>query len=281
MSGKFTAVIIPAYNEEARIVGTLKTLLDGAMPGEFEVTVVCNGCIDSTARLARAAFTEVKVIELSEASKTAAINAGLRSVNSSKIILLDADIRISPADCRLLLAALDKPGIEAAIGHMEINDQHCSRPVKAFYRVWEKHPYLSNGKFAAAFAISKKAIDRIGELPQVIADDTFISRKIAVNRIAVVDGVRFTADVPRELPTLIRVRSRVHRGNLQLRKYALRPDASRTGGKFEFFRSTLGEPSLWAAMPVYLAVTVASRILALKQQTAWERDATTRRAVAE
>ena len=281
MSGKPTAVIIPAYNEEARIIGTLRVLLAEAMPGEFEVTVVCNGCVDSTARLARAAFSEVNVIELSEASKTAAINAGLRSVNSSKIILLDADIRISTAACRLLVDALDKPGIDAAIGHMEINDQQCSRLVKAFYSIWQIHPYLSNGKFAAAFAISKKAIDRIGELPDVIADDTFIHRNIAGNRIAVVDGVSFAADVPRDLQTLIRVRSRVHRGNLQLNKYAPQPATLPRSDKLEFARMILAKPSLWTAMPVYLAVVVASRVLACKQQAGWERDATTRRAVTE
>lgn len=281
MSDKPTAVIIPACNEEAMIVGTLKTLLRGARPGEFEVTVVCNGCTDKTAQLARAAFTEVNVIELSEASKTAAINAGLRSVNLPKIILLDADIRITAEACRLLVSELDNPGTDAAIGHMEINDQHCSWLVRAFYRVWETHPYLSNGKFAAAFALTKEAIDRIGELPDVIADDTYIHRKIPPNRISVVSGVSFTADVPRELPTLIRVRSRVHRGNLQLRQYALDPATAATGGKFEFFRSILAKPSLWAATPVYLAVNVASRVLALKQKSGWQRDATTRRVVTE
>ena len=281
MSNKPTAVIIPAFNEEAMIVGTLKSLLSGAGQGEFEVTVVCNGCHDKTAQLARAAFAEVDVIELSEASKTVAINAGLRSVSSSKIILLDADIRISTDACRLLEAALDEPGTDAAIGCMEINDRHCSKLVRAFYRVWETHPYLRNGKFAAAFAIKKEAIEGIGELPDVIADDTYICRKIPKNNIAVVDGVSFTANVPRNLSTLIRVRSRVHRGNLQLRRIALEPTTAATGEKLEFLRLILWKPSLWAAVPVYLAVIVASRILALKQKSGWERDATTRRVMAE
>ena len=281
MSGQPTAVIIPAYNEEARIVGTLKSLFAGARPGEFAVTVVCNGCVDSTARLARAAFPGINVIELSQASKTAAINAGLRSTNAAKVILLDADIRISANACRSLIAALDRPGIEAAIGRMEINDRHCSRLVRAFYAVWAKHPYLGNGKFAAAFAISRKAIDRIGELPDVIADDTFIWRNMPEDAIAVVEGVSFTADAPLELLTLIRVRSRVHRGNLQLRQYGLQRAASDTGDKLAFCRSILGEPSLWPGVPVYLAVTIASRVLARKRQAGWERDATTRCAATE
>ena len=115
MRNTSTAVIIPAYNEETMIVGTLKTLLSDARPGEFEVTVVCNGCHDKTAQLTRAAFRDVNIIELSEASKTAAINAGLRTVRSSRIILLDSDISISTAACRLLADALDEPGIDAAL----------------------------------------------------------------------------------------------------------------------------------------------------------------------
>ena len=39
-----TAIIIPAHNEAAVIVRTLTALHQDAMPGEFSVTVVCNGC---------------------------------------------------------------------------------------------------------------------------------------------------------------------------------------------------------------------------------------------
>lgn len=281
MNSNPTAVIIPAFNEESMIVDTLKSFLSGAGQGEFKVVVVCNGCHDRTAQMARSAFPEIDVIELREASKTAAINAGLRYVTSSKVILLDADIRISTAACRLLSAALDEPGTDAAIGHMEIDDHRCSRLVKAFYRIWETHPYLSNGKFAAAFALRKDTIERIGELPDVIADDAYISRLIPENRIAVLEGVSFTAKVPRNLPTLIRVRSRVHRGNQQLRRYALEPTAATTRRKLGFFILVLGKPSLWTAIPVYLTVVISSRILALKQKSGWERDATSRRALAD
>ena len=93
-----TAIIVPAFNEEQVIVETLQTLLQEAEPGEFEVTVVCNGCHDRTAEVTRKAFEDVHVIELREASKTAAINTGLEKVRSSKIVLLDSDIRISTDD---------------------------------------------------------------------------------------------------------------------------------------------------------------------------------------
>ena len=85
------AVIVPAFNEEKVIAGTLEQLLRDAKAGEFEVTVVCNGCNDQTANAAKEASGDINVIELTEASKTAAINAGLQGVRSSKIVLLDSD----------------------------------------------------------------------------------------------------------------------------------------------------------------------------------------------
>ena len=275
------AVIVPAYNEEMVIVETLENLLRDARAGEFEVTVVCNGCHDHTAEVTRQAFDNVNVIELSEASKTAAINAGLRSARSSKIVLLDSDIRISTADCRALVDALEHPGVDAAIGHMDINDSDCAGSVKAFYRIWARHPYVSNGKFAAAFAISREAMGRIGDLPEIIADDTYLMRMIPSDRVAVVDSVHFRVNVPKDFKTLVRVRSRIHRGNRQLEQYAPRRTSAVTANNRDFVLSIGRQPSLWRDIPVYLAATAASRLLAMKKTSGWERDLTTRQAATE
>jgi glycosyltransferase involved in cell wall biosynthesis len=240
------AVIVPAYNEEMVIVETLENLLRDARAGEFEVTVVCNGCHDHTAEVTRQAFDNVNVIELSEASKTAAINAGLRSARSSKI-----------------------------------NDSDCAGSVKAFYRIWARHPYVSNGKFAAAFAISREAMGRIGDLPEIIADDTYLMRMIPSDRVAVVDSVHFRVNVPKDFKTLVRVRSRIHRGNRQLEQYAPRRTSAVTANNRDFVRSIGRQPSLWRDIPVYLAATAASRLLAMKKTSGWERDLTTRQAATE
>jgi cellulose synthase/poly-beta-1,6-N-acetylglucosamine synthase-like glycosyltransferase len=273
-----TAVIVPAYNEEQVIVETLEHLLREAEAGEFEVTVVCNGCRDRTAEVTRNAFQEVNVIELSEASKTAAINAGLETVRSPKIVLLDSDIRISTDDCRALVKALDDPDADAAIGHMVVDDDQCTRSVKAYYRVWTTHPYVRRGKFAAAFAVSKKAMDRIGALPDVIADDTYLKRMIPGERTLVVDNVQFRVNAPRDVATLIRVRSRVQRGNRQLEKHVPRTTHASRSDFRDFLAAVLRRPALWIDIPAYLAITIASRLLALKPTSVWERDLSTRQA---
>jgi hypothetical protein len=164
---------------------------------------------------------------------------------------------------------------------MDIDDSGCARSVKAFYRIWIRHPYVRNGKFAAAFAISREAMDRIGALPDVVADDTYLKRMIPSDRVAVLDGVHFRVKVPKDIATLIRVRSRVRRGNRQLARYAPRRQPASGDNNGGFLLSVCRQPSLWRDIPVYLAITIASRILALKNTSVWERDVTTRQAVTD
>src|SRR5262249_5142571 len=86
------SVLIPAHNEAAVIERCLKTLFEGTEPGELEVAVVCNGCRDATADLARAFGQAVTVIELEEGSKPAALRAGDRCLRTFPRLYLDADV---------------------------------------------------------------------------------------------------------------------------------------------------------------------------------------------
>lgn len=279
MSERRTTIIVPAHNEEGVIARTLSTVLEDATPAEFDLVVVCNGCRDRTADVVRRRFATARVIELGEASKSAAINAGLQTTVGSNVLLLDADVQISTHAARALTVALRTPGIEAAIGHMNVDDESSSWPVRAFYRVWKRSSYLRNGKFAAAFALSASAVERIGQLPPIIADDTYLRRHFSTNSIAVVDAVSFRASAPRTLAALIRVRSRVHRGNRELDK--LLPDSSRsaTHPVRDHIREILRRPPLWVDLPWYLAVQVAARIMSRTGNQSWGQDLTSRQAM--
>ena len=270
------SVIIPAHNEEAVIRRTLRALLHSAGAGEFEVIVVCNGCSDRTAEIAGTGFADVVVSELQEASKTAAINAGLLQAQGSVILLLDADIELKTQSARALAEAARRPGVEVAIGHMDVDTEGASRAVRAFYRVWMEHPYLRNGKFAAAIALSRAGMARIGMMPPVTADDTYMRRLFPVDRVAVVESVRFQVRAPRTLEAIVRVRSRSYRGTRQLATYATAPERH-PGEARGLLRRILLKPSLWPSFPVYLAVTLAARGLSYRDAgSRWERDLTTR-----
>ena len=71
-------MIIPAHNEASVIARTLAPLAAAAASGALEVIVVCNACTDRTARdlAPPRSFAGVTVVEIAEASKTAALNAG-------------------------------------------------------------------------------------------------------------------------------------------------------------------------------------------------------------
>lgn len=276
MAERPTAVIVPAHNEEAVIGRTLDTLLRDARPGEFRVIVVCNGCVDQTAEYVRRKFADVDVIELPQASKTAAINAGLGVARDADVLLLDADIELSTTSARSLVSALAAPDIEAAIGHMRTDFRGTSWPVRAFYRVWAEHPYLRHGKFAAAIAISNHAVQRIGNLPDIIADDTYLRRMIPSKQITVVDDVHFVVRVPRSLTALVRVRSRIHRGNRELSH--LLPEQAHSSGSqaLELLRAVYRQPAKWIDFPCYIMVGVAARLFAMTGSGTWERDLSSR-----
>lgn len=280
MSRPACSVVIPAHNEEAVIGRTLSTLLASAAPGEFEVIVVCNGCSDRTVEVARSRGSTVQVIVLQQASKTAALNAGLGVATGRTVLLLDADIDLSTAAARTLIGALDAPDKVAAVGRMEIDAECASVFVRAFYRLWMLHPYLENGKFAAAVALSREALERIGTIPEVIADDTYLRRRIPAEQVAL-SAAHFTVRVPRSVGSLIRIRSRSYRGTAQLSAHTPVSFAERYRELLGLIRKVLRKPGLWAFVPVYLFVNLAALLGARRETTRWERDLTSRNGVLE
>ena len=277
MNARFSSVVIPAHNEETVIGRTLEVLLRDARAGELEVIVICNGCSDRTASCVRSRFPSVTVLELEQASKTTAINAGLAASHGDAVLLLDADIELQTRDARALLEAARRPGMEAAIGHMDTNTEGAHWMVRAFYRVWMEHPYLRKGKFAASIALSAAGLKRVGSLPEVTADDTYLRCMIPADRVAVVDSVRFLVRTPRTVRSLVHVRARSYRGNRELAaRYPCR-EADSASEAQGLLKRVAARPALWPSACIYLAVTLAARHLSRRDTgTRWERDLTTR-----
>ena len=87
------AVIIPAHNEAATIVETVRSCLQQTYPVE-QVIVVADNCTDQTARLAHQAGATV--IEGNGGSKASAQNLGLPHVLSDLVLAIDGDATLSP-----------------------------------------------------------------------------------------------------------------------------------------------------------------------------------------
>jgi glycosyltransferase involved in cell wall biosynthesis len=84
------AVVVPAYNEEARLGSVLSVLL--AAPGLDEIVVVNDGSRDGTAAVARG-FGAVRLVDLPEnRGKGAAMRCGALATTADLLLFLDADL---------------------------------------------------------------------------------------------------------------------------------------------------------------------------------------------
>ena len=279
-----TSIVIAAHNEAGVIGRCLDTLLTEAAPGEFDVTVVANGCTDDTAQVA-AARVGVRVLDLATAGKVGALNAGDEVALGYPRIYLDADIVVTTSGIRALCEALDDSGIGpgtrilATTGRREVDTRGSSLPVRAYFAINSRLPVFRHALFGrGVFALSAEGRRRFGRFPDVVADDLFVDSLFASSEKREVASVSAGVTAPRSTRDLVRRLIRVRRGNASVRA-ALPVDASHHGaaalqgaGRRRARMSWLSEvvlphPTLIPAAVCYVAITVTAAILArLKQR---------------
>lgn len=108
------SLIIPAYNEEERLPGTLM-VYEGAMRrrfgDEFEIIVVANGCVDNTvgvATEAAAVLPQIRIVDIKEpVGKGGAVLEGFRQAYGESVLFADADGATAPESLLDLVDRLD------------------------------------------------------------------------------------------------------------------------------------------------------------------------------
>ena len=97
---KSISVIVPFFNEEVYLQKSVNRLLDINLFNE--IILVDDGSVDSSAEIARKLekdFSEIKLIVIeSQTGKGNAVKTGLKFVNSTHIIIHDADLEYFPSD---------------------------------------------------------------------------------------------------------------------------------------------------------------------------------------
>ncbi|NLW90475.1 MAG: glycosyltransferase family 2 protein [Syntrophomonadaceae bacterium] len=118
-------VVVPAYNEEKRIVSTIEAIRD--IPLVDQIIVVNDGSSDNTSTLARKAGAEVIDLQPNR-GKGGAMNAVLPRLNADVIVFLDADLGYSAGEaakliepvltgsCDLAIAAFPPPSKKGGFG---------------------------------------------------------------------------------------------------------------------------------------------------------------------
>jgi glycosyltransferase involved in cell wall biosynthesis len=115
------SIVIPAYNESARIPATLESVVDAIRANQWraEVIVVNDGSTDSTARLVHDFALRAPEVRLLEnpgnRGKGYSVRAGILDAQGEILMFTDADLSAPMDEAGRLFAALAN-GADIAIG---------------------------------------------------------------------------------------------------------------------------------------------------------------------
>ena len=274
-------VVIPAYNEANVIARCLDSLLTGFQPGEVDVVIACNGCTDGTADAVRATGHAVRIIEISTASKAAALRAADKTVSVFPIIYLDADVILTSGAAHSVLEWLRSEATPAARPHVEYNTSESDPIVRSYYRartgVSAVLPVLWG---AGVYGLSAEGRRRFGEFPDFTGDDLFVDQHFERTEIAIVGAPPVIVNAPRRTRDLLRILRRTYHGNAENQLVAVdgRSVKSTTPSTVRrLVRLAVRQPARVYDVSTYMLLVVLARVtLALARPTSWERDNSSR-----
>lgn len=275
------SIVVPAFNESSVIARTLKALTDGASPGELDVIVVCNGCTDDTAAIARSFGQPVRVIETELPSKPSALNLGDQAAESFPRLYADADVMITLGAIRKLVKRLEQGDVLAVAPTPQIDLAGCSWPVRACFDITSRLPSAQEGiGGSGVYALSEAGHQRFREFPMVTSDDGYVRIQFRPAERETLTSATSTVFAPATVKDLIAYKTRAHYGSFELAE--LFPELwenrgpSNTWALGGLFRC----PWLWHKLLVYSLIAILSRcraIVQLRRKTfAWRRDESSR-----
>jgi glycosyltransferase involved in cell wall biosynthesis len=271
------SVVIPAHDEERVLPRLLQRLDDDRL----DVIVVANGCRDATAEVARAAG--VRVVELREGSKVAALDAGDAAATVFPRAYVDADVEVDAAALLALADRLRRGPELVASPRLRLDLSGATWLVRAYYAVWELSSFRRRGHIGSGvYALSAEGRRRFGTFPRVIGDDRYVQGLFTPAERATVDDAEFVVRPPRTIGALLARGARIAAGNRELQRGGLTGHAPSRGSSLrELVAAVAARPTLWGPFVVYLAVQLRTAALAERKlrvgDRVWSRDETSRR----
>lgn len=270
-------VIIPAHNEASVIEKCLDSVVN--QESVDNIIVSCNACTDNTVDLVKN-YGMVRCLESQKASKTNAINAAEKHITSYPVFYIDADTCLGSGAVQEIIRTMDHDGLLLAAPAPNIIVKNSTWMVRAFYRVWLNLPYIKEGVIATcSYVISKEGRERFALFPEIISDDGFVRGHFKSSELANVATAEIFINAPKDLFSLVRIKTRARLGNLQLKELSICPVLH--GGKYKSvsFREWLKFNPV--DLLLYFSIQFIIRIRAKGQfrninKYEWERDSSTR-----
>ena len=278
-------IIIPAHNEATVIGRCLSNILDHGCNDGINVWVVCNGCTDATAEVARS-VSGVQVIETEVASKTHALNWGDEAAGDDyPRFYVDADVVISAESMAAMAQVLESGKAMAVAPTVQHDLVGASWAVRAFYDIDGRLPSRKEGiGGSGVYGMSEEGRKRFGEFPQITADDGFVRLHFAPGERMTVPEAFSIVTPPKTLAGVIAIKTRSHFGNYEMAQKYPELLKNRGGASNRPVILNLGfRPWLWARLAMYCYVKLVARFRARerirKAVYVWERDETSRQKV--
>ncbi len=119
-------VLVAAYNEEATIAETLRSIAAQAYPGSVEIILIDDGSRDRTVEVARSLdMSALRILSMEKnGGKARALNAGLAQAGHELIVTIDADTFLYRDALKHIVARYlaDPPGTVAVAGAIHVRN---------------------------------------------------------------------------------------------------------------------------------------------------------------
>lgn len=224
------AIIVPCFNEETTIKGTVDSLLALEYPKEhLSIVLVNDGSTDNTRQVMDAyqGHPGITIVHKENGGKHTAINEGIRISPQAEFIgCLDADSFVDPSALREIISCFDNPRVAAATPAMSVFNprsllEHMQN-MEYIFGIAHRHVLSAvNGIYVTPGPFSfyrKSVIDEIGGFRHAHqAEDMEMALRIqrAGYLIDNAPRARVYTKVPRTIPKLIKQRTRWTTGFLR------------------------------------------------------------------
>jgi poly-beta-1,6 N-acetyl-D-glucosamine synthase len=268
----FVSIIVPVYNEEKVVKGSIESLLK-LNYSNYEIIVVNDGSTDATSEVAqelvgyqdgRYGKVKVSLINKPNGGKSRALNAGIKYSKAEIVLCMDGDSQLNEDSLALAVKHFSNPAIGAVAGNVKVLNR------KKFFTDLQALEYvegLNMARSAQSFLrlvniipgplglFRKKAIEQAGFYsPDTFAEDADMTLKILSAGWKIYyepNAISFT-EAPVTLQQLLKQRYRWTRGIIQsIRKHkkAMMNPTINLGDTFVLW-SMFYEALIWPVMNI-------------------------------